>query len=161
MPIRARWRSGAQGRIRTSASPLGENRGPRHAPILRVLGWQTGLQPVRFSRAHAPVQIWRKADESNAHRSSRCPGFQDRLPAIQRCLPHMAESTGVEPVSLLRELLFSTQAPYRPAHSPYYLARKSPFFTQPSEGRPYPQKIRVHSWLIGFGRGSATPWNCS
>lgn len=29
--------------------------------------------------------------ESNAHRSSRCPGFQDQLPAIQQYLPHGGE----------------------------------------------------------------------
>src|ERR1700739_427420 len=69
---------------------------------LRVPLGETGLQPVRFGRAHAPVQTWRKVDESNAHRSSRCPGFQDQLPAIQQYLP-LAESTGVEAVSLLRE----------------------------------------------------------
>src|ERR1700688_3110883 len=55
---------------------------------LRVPLGETGLQPVRFGRAHAPVQTWRKVDESNAHRSSRCPGFQDQLPAIQQYLPH-------------------------------------------------------------------------
>src|SRR5215472_9114499 len=71
IPIRARWHSGAQGRILTSASYKGE----------------TGLQPVRFSRAHAPVQIWRKVDESNAHGSSPCPGFRDQLPAFQQYLP--------------------------------------------------------------------------
>src|SRR5947199_281761 len=80
---------------------------------LRVPLGETGLQPVRFGRAHAPVQTWRKVDESNAHRSSRCPGFQDQLPAIQQYLP-LAESTGVEPVSLLREPLLSRQVPYRP-----------------------------------------------
>jgi hypothetical protein len=58
---------------------------------LRVPLGETGLQPVRFSRAHAPVQTWRKADQSNAHRSSRCPGFQDQLPAIQQYLPHGGE----------------------------------------------------------------------
>jgi hypothetical protein len=58
---------------------------------LRVPLWETGLQPVRFGRAHAPVQTWRKVDESNAHRSSRCPGFQDQLPAIQQYLPHGGE----------------------------------------------------------------------
>ena len=58
---------------------------------LRVPLGETGLQPVRFGRAHAPVQTWRKVDESNAHRSSRCPGFQDQLPAIQQYLPHGGE----------------------------------------------------------------------
>src|SRR6266568_6123886 len=89
---------------------------------LRVPLGETGLQPVRFGRAHAPVQTWRKVDESNAHRSSRCPGFQDQLPAIQQYLP-LAESMGVEPVSLLREPLFSRQVPYRPAHSPFKLSK--------------------------------------
>src|SRR6267378_2596864 len=55
---------------------------------LRVPLGKPGLQPVRFGRAHAPVQTWRKVDESNAHRSSRCPGFQDQLPAIQQYLLH-------------------------------------------------------------------------
>ena len=54
---------------------------------LRVPLGETGLQPVRFGRAHAPVQSWRKVDESNAHRSSRRPGFQDQLPTIQQYLP--------------------------------------------------------------------------
>ena len=58
---------------------------------LRVPLGETGLQPVRFGRAHAPVQTWRKVDESNAHRSSRCPGFQDQLPAIQQYLPRGGE----------------------------------------------------------------------
>ena len=48
---------------------------------------ETGLQPVRFSQTHAPVQTWRKVDESNAHGSSPCPGFRDQLPAIQQYLP--------------------------------------------------------------------------
>src|SRR5713226_10260302 len=94
---------------------------------LRVPLGETGLQPVRFGLAHAPVQTWRKVDESNAHRSSRCPGFQDQLPAIQQYLPH-AESTGVEPVSLLREPLFSRQVPYRPAHSPLNCQRTKEFW---------------------------------
>src|SRR5215469_1021400 len=54
---------------------------------LRVPLGETGLQPVRFSQAHAPVQAWRKVDESNARGSSPRPGFQDQLPAIQRYLP--------------------------------------------------------------------------
>jgi len=33
------------------------------------------------------VQTWRKVDESNARCSSRCPGFQDQLLAIQQYLP--------------------------------------------------------------------------
>ena len=79
---------------------------------------EPGLRPGRFSRTHAPVQTWRKVDESNAHGSSPCPGFRDQLPAIQQYLPQVAESAGVEPASLLREPLFSRQVPYRPAHSP-------------------------------------------
>jgi hypothetical protein len=66
---------------------------------LRVPGGETGLQPVRFSQTHAPVQSWRKVDESNAHGSSPCPGFRDQLPAIQQYLPRLAESVGVEPAS--------------------------------------------------------------
>jgi hypothetical protein len=52
---------------------------------------ETGLQPVRFGQAHAPVQVRRKVDESNAHGSSLCPGFRDQLPAIQQYLPHGGE----------------------------------------------------------------------
>jgi hypothetical protein len=40
----------------------------------------------------------------------------------------MAESTGVEPVSLLREPLFSRQVPYRPAHSPLNCQRTREFW---------------------------------
>src|SRR5690242_13012846 len=54
---------------------------------LRVPFRETGLQPVRFSRAHAPVQVSRKVEESNALGSSPCPGFQDQLPILQRYLP--------------------------------------------------------------------------
>src|SRR4029077_3139648 len=89
---------------------------------LRVPLRETGLQPVRFGRAHAPVQTWRKVDESNAHRSSRCPGFQDQLPAIQQYLPHGGEYGELHP-SLLREPLFCRQVPYRPAHSPLNFQR--------------------------------------
>ena len=42
----------------------------------------------------------------------------------------MAESTGVEPVSLLREPLFSRQVPYRPAHSPLIVKERR------NSGRP-------------------------
>ena len=82
IPIRARWHwcTGEDLNLRV---PLGE----------------TGLQPVRFGRAHAPVQTWRKADESNAHRSSRCPGFQDQLPAIQQYLPHWRRVRELNPLA--------------------------------------------------------------
>jgi hypothetical protein len=113
IPIRARWHwcTGEDLNLRV---PLGE----------------TGLQPVRFGRAHAPVQTWRKVDESNAHRSSRCPGFQVFRTS---CRPfsstfRMAESTGVEPVRLLRAPLFSRQVPYRPAHSPFNCQRTKEFW---------------------------------
>jgi hypothetical protein len=105
---------------------------------LRVPLGETGLQPVRFGRAHAPVQTWRKVDESNAHRSSRCPGFQDQLPTIQQYLP-LAESAGVEPASLFGEPLFSRQVPYRPAHSPFELSKNygilvGPVGVEPTKG---------------------------
>src|SRR4029077_4404799 len=87
---------------------------------LRVPLGETGLQPVRFGRAHTPVQTWRKVDESNAHRSSRRPGFQDQLPAIQgagpplRCLiyPWVAPPfAGFEGWAPRRGLLFRLGAP--------------------------------------------------
>jgi hypothetical protein len=40
----------------------------------------------------------------------------------------LAESTEVEPVSLLREPLFSRQVPYRPAHSPLNCQRTTKFW---------------------------------
>ena len=40
----------------------------------------------------------------------------------------VAESTGVEPVSLLREPLFSKQVPYRPAHPPLNCQRTTKFW---------------------------------
>jgi hypothetical protein len=43
----------------------------------------------------------------------------------------MAESTGVEPVSLLREPLFSRQVPYRPAHSPSKLSKNKGILVGP------------------------------
>jgi hypothetical protein len=50
----------------------------------------------------------------------------------------MAESTGVEPISLLRELLFSRQVPYRPAHSPKLSKNKGilvgPVGVEPTKG---------------------------
>ena len=51
----------------------------------------------------------------------------------------MAESTGVEPVSLLREPLFSRQVPYRPAHSPFELSKNDgilvgPVGVEPTKG---------------------------
>ena len=41
------------------------------------------------------------------------------------------ESTGVEPVSLLREPLFSRQVPYRPAHSPSKLSKNKGILVGP------------------------------
>lgn len=43
----------------------------------------------------------------------------------------MAESTGVEPVSLLRAPLFSRQVPYRPAHSPSKFSKSKEILVGP------------------------------
>ena len=47
--------------------------------------------PLLTLRVQLPApqigSTWRKVDESNAHGSSPCPGFQDQLPTIQRYLP--------------------------------------------------------------------------
>jgi hypothetical protein len=70
---------------------------------LRVPLGETGVTAGPF-RAHAPEQTWRKVDDSKTHRSSRRPSFQDQLPAVPGRSAgtfHMAESTGVEPISLL------------------------------------------------------------
>jgi hypothetical protein len=83
IPIRTRWHAWCTGEDLNLRVPLGE----------------TGLQPVCFSRAHAPVLTWRKIDESNAHRSSRCPVFRTNCRPFSSTF-RMAESTGVEPVSL-------------------------------------------------------------
>src|SRR5215471_10071386 len=56
---------------------------------LRVLKRKPGYsRPVSAKLTHLCKKIWRKVDESNAHGSSPCPGFQDQLPTIQRYLPH-------------------------------------------------------------------------
>ena len=100
---------------------------------LRVPLWETGLQPVRFGRAHAPVQTWRKVDKS----TNRTPIAHHDAPVFRTsCRPfsstfRMAESTGVEPVSLLREPLFSRQVPYRPAHSPSKLSKNKEILVGP------------------------------
>ena len=49
----------------------------------------------------------------------------------------MAESTGVEPVSLLREPLFSRQVPYRPAHSPSKLSKNKEILVGPVGFEPH------------------------
>src|ERR1043166_5679217 len=89
---------------------------------LRVLQGEPGLQPGRFSRAHAPVQSWRKVDESNAHGSSPCHGFRNQLPAIQQYLPQWRRVRESNPLASCESLglqrVPSRQVPYRPAHSP-------------------------------------------
>ena len=75
IPIRARWHMVHRGGF----EPPRPTRGDR-----------VTAGPFR-RRAHAPVQTWRKVDESNAHGSSPCPGFRDQLPAIQQYLPHGGE----------------------------------------------------------------------
>ena len=132
---------------------------------LRVPLGETGLQPVRFGRAHAPVQAWRKVDESNAHRSSRCPVFRTSCRPFSSTF-RMAESTGVEPVSLLREPLFSRQVPYRPAHSPLKFSKNDRFLVGPVGFEPTERlllrQLRVpvppRAWLIRLklDRGSVT-----
>ena len=64
IPIRARWHwcTGEDLNLRV---PLGE----------------TGLQPVRFGRAHAPVQTWRKVEESI--RSNRTDSISEALVAAE------------------------------------------------------------------------------
>ena len=84
---------------------------------LRVPLGETGLQPVRFSRAHAPVQVWRKVDESNAHGSSPCPGFQDQLPTIQRYLPRWRRVRESNPLASC-ESLGLTKTTSRPVALP-------------------------------------------
>src|SRR5207245_3918257 len=59
-------------------------RSPSNAWINRDL-----LFPVAMicNPNRTPVQTWRKVDESNAHRSSRCHGFQNHSPSIQQYQP--------------------------------------------------------------------------
>jgi hypothetical protein len=52
------------------------------------------------------MQTWRKVDESNAYRSSRCPGFQDQLRAIQQYLPHGAQYGESNPLALASALVW-------------------------------------------------------
>ena len=84
---------------------------------LRVPLGETGLHPVRFGRAHAPVQTWRKVDESNAHRSSRRSGFQDQLPTIQQYLPRWRRVRESNPLASCENLGLS-KTTSRPAALP-------------------------------------------
>src|SRR5216683_6812350 len=64
-------------------------------------------------------------------------GVKDRRPFSSTL--HMAESTGVESVSLLREPLFSRQVAYRPADSPSKLSKNKgilvgPVGVEPTKG---------------------------
>ena len=70
IPIRARWHM--------------VHRGGFEPPCPT---WGNRVTAGRFGLAHAPVHTWRKADESNARRSSRRSGFQGQLPTIQQYLP--------------------------------------------------------------------------
>src|SRR5262249_16777039 len=64
----------------------------------------------------------------------------------------LAESAGVEPASLLRELLCSRQVPYRPAHSPFITFHPYPSLRRP---RPLLARSRRSHWLTRFLEGSA------
>ena len=48
---------------------------------------ETRVTAGPFQPGSRTCASWRKADESNAHGSSPCPGFRDQLPAIQQYLP--------------------------------------------------------------------------
>src|SRR5579863_10142265 len=56
------------------------------------------------------------------------PRFSGPVAGYSAVPSALAESTGVEPVSLLREPLFSRQVPYRPAHSPLNCQRTTEFW---------------------------------
>src|SRR5262249_26218383 len=58
---------------------------------LRVLHRGNRVTAGPFQPGSRTCASWRKVDESNAHGSSPCPGFQDQLPAIQQYLPHGGE----------------------------------------------------------------------
>src|SRR5215467_5360179 len=64
----------------------------------------------------------------------------------------MAESAGVEPASLLQELLCSRQVPYRPAHSPFITWHRYASLRRP---RPLLARSRRSHWLTRFLEGSA------
>jgi hypothetical protein len=75
----------------------------------------------------------------------------------------VAESTGVEPVSLLREPLFSRQVPYRPAHSPTKCQRTlvGPVGFEPTEKlllRQLRMPVPPRAWLsrLNLDRGLVT-----
>src|SRR5579864_755284 len=102
IPIRARWHFYMRATPpKQAATPSPIARAGQHSHWLtwctgedlnlRALKRTAGLQPARLSLTHAPVQIWRKVDGSNAHGSSPCSGFRDQLPAIQQYLPHGGE----------------------------------------------------------------------
>src|SRR4029077_13504746 len=95
---------------------------------LRVPLGETGIQPVRFGRAHAPVQTLVEGRRSERPSLITMPRFSGPVAGHSAVPSAMAESTGVEPVSLLREPLCSRQVPYRPAHSPLNCQRTTEFW---------------------------------
>ena len=103
---------------------------------LRVPLGETGLQPVRFGRAHAPVQTLAEGRRIERPSLITMPRFSGPVAGHSAVPSAMAESTGVEPVSLLRESLFSRQVPYRPAHSPFQLSKSSGILVGPEGVEP-------------------------
>src|SRR5215467_11746930 len=62
----------------------------------------------------------------------------------------MAESAGVEPASLLQELLCSRQVPYRPAHSPFITWHRYASLRRPPIARAISALALAHPFLRGF-----------
>ena len=88
-----------------------------------------GYSPVPFpAEAHAPVQLGGKSRRIERPSLITMPRFSGPVAGHSAVPSALAESAGVEPVSLLREPLFSRQVPYRPAHSPLNCQRTKGFW---------------------------------
>src|SRR5215471_21396761 len=68
----------------------------------------------------------------------------------ENCKTLMAESMGVEPISLLRVPLLSRQVPYRPAHSPLIRGLRHASLLRPRQLLALSRRSR---WLTRFIRG--------
>ena len=112
------------------------------------------------------MQTWRKVDESNAHGSSPCPGFQDQLPTIQQYLPRWRRVRESNPLASCENPLFSRLVPYRPAHSPSKLSKNNgilvgPVGVEPTERlllRQLRMPVPPRAWLtkLKLDGGSVT-----
>ena len=114
IPIRARWHMVHRGGF----EPPRPTRGDRVTAGPFRPGSRTCANLAEGRRIERPSLI-------------TMPWFSGPVAGHSSSAFRMAESTGVEPVSLLREPLFSRQVPYRPAHSPSKLSKNKGILVGP------------------------------